>query len=132
MPDTRVRVDFNDIRHGRLRALTRNADDPSAVALGARVELWDDDGNAAEGRVVELADRGLVWLELVRGTWRDAVDPPRHYPTMTIWTEGHVEVLYLVTLRARRHEDIEQPYNVSSVAGTAPTTFWEPRQLIDR
>jgi hypothetical protein len=72
MPETpRVEVDFNDFEaDGRLGALTSSADNPSALAPGVLVTLWDEDGNTAQGRVAELADRGLVWIDVLRETWR--------------------------------------------------------------
>jgi hypothetical protein len=132
MPDTRVHVDFNDIRHGRLRALSRNAEDPSAIAPGAQVELWDDDGNTARGRVVEVADRGLVWFELIRGTWRDPVDPPESDPQQGLtWWLGSGVVLStvhgsgfadVILIRALSHADFEDYYKLSLVTGAAPMT----------
>lgn len=140
MPDTRVHVDFNDIRHGRLRALSRNADDPSAIAVGGQVELWDDDGNTAQGRVVELADRGLVWFELIRGTWRDPVATPQSDPQLmqTWWLSWPMRWAVLSTahgprfvdassnavivISGLRHGDIEDYYKLSLVTGAAPVT----------
>src|SRR5450755_2636540 len=67
-----IEVDFNDFDDSnRLGALVANADDPSALDVGALVLLRDDDGNTAEGRVVELGDRGQVWLDVLRSTWRN-------------------------------------------------------------
>lgn len=70
MPDARIHVDFNGIQEdGRITALTRHADDPSAVRPGALVVLWDEDGNTAQGRVVEVGDRDLVHIDVLLDTW---------------------------------------------------------------
>jgi hypothetical protein len=76
MPDiARLEVDFNDFDDdGRLGALVTSAEDPSALAVGALVLLWDEDGNTAQGRVVELAERGRVWLDVLRPTWHSGRD----------------------------------------------------------
>lgn len=79
MPRTRVHVDFNDVEEdGRIGALAESADDPSALVPGAEVTLWDEDGNTAQGRVVELADRGLVWIDPLRATWRSHLETSHH------------------------------------------------------
>lgn len=76
MPEMpRLEVDFNDFADdGRLGALRSSADNPSALALGELVTVWDDDGNTAQGRIVELADRDLVWIEVLRETWRSGLE----------------------------------------------------------
>ena len=122
MPDTRVHVDFNDIQHGRLRALSRNADDPSAIAPGAQVELWDDDGNTAQGRVVELADRGLVWFELIRGTWRDPVDRPQPDPDLVQawWPAAWIVLgsgLSVVLGSGYGHKSKDASWNMAFISG---------------
>jgi hypothetical protein len=79
MPSPRVHVDFNDIEDdGRIGALVDSADDPSELQPGAIVTLWDEDGNTAQGRVAELADRGLVWIDLLRHTWRSHLEQSAH------------------------------------------------------
>jgi hypothetical protein len=79
MPSTRVHVDFNDIEDDdRIGALTDDADDAGALVPGALVTLWDEDGNTAQGRVAELADRGLVWIDLLRNTWRSHPEERQH------------------------------------------------------
>lgn len=71
MPEPRIHVDFNGIQEdGRITALTRLADEPSAVEPDALVELWDEDGNTAKGRVVELGDRGQARIKVLLDTWR--------------------------------------------------------------
>src|ERR1700722_9128216 len=67
-----IEVDFNDFDDSnRLGALLANADDPSALDVGTVVLLKDDDGNTAQGRVVEVGDRGQVWLDVLRSTWHN-------------------------------------------------------------
>ena len=75
MPNARIHVDFNDMEDGsRLVALRRHADSPLAVQPGGLVELWDEDGNTAQGRVVELQPRDIVLLDVLWDTWRTADD----------------------------------------------------------
>lgn len=77
MPETRIHVDFNDVEDdGRIVALRRHADNPSAVHPGAVVELWDEDGNAARGRISELQARDIVLLDIMWDTWRTADASP--------------------------------------------------------
>ncbi len=80
MPDPRIHVDFNGIHEdGRLDVLTRHADDPSGVLPGALVELWDEDGNSALGRVIGVGERDLAQVEVMLDTWRsDGPDGTQH------------------------------------------------------
>src|SRR5216683_880392 len=80
MPDTRIHVDFNGVQEdGRIFALRRHADDPDALDAGSEVQLWDEDGNTALGRVAELGDRGLVSIEVVPWSWYLLTGPHLHY-----------------------------------------------------
>lgn len=80
MPENRIHVDFNGVEDSdRIVALRRHADSPSAVHPGALIELWDEDGNTAQGRVVELRDRDIVLLNVMWDTWQtpDESEPVR-------------------------------------------------------
>jgi hypothetical protein len=132
MPDTRLHVDFNDTRQdGRLRGLSRYADDPSAITPGAQVELWDDEGNTAQGRVVELGDRGLVWFELISGTWRDPDDPSQSAPELVGLLGFHTDNYLYLSFVA--HSLVTHAAAGSAVAVTyGSLVTWRQRGLIGR
>lgn len=81
MPRARIHVDFNDVGDsGQVVALRRHADLPSAVQQHSLVELWDEDGNTAQGSVVELQARDTVILDVIWDTWRTADAPTPAVP----------------------------------------------------
>lgn len=67
----RIHVDFNGLQDdGCLIALRRHADRPSAVVPGTRVVLWDEEGNTAAGRILELGQREQLRIQVELRTWR--------------------------------------------------------------
>jgi hypothetical protein len=101
MPEPRIHVDFNGIQEdGRISALARHADVPSAVLPGTLVKLWDGDGNTANGRVAELGDGGLVRIDVLLDTWRtldDAAPSPDQASTDPATMLVNVAVAVLTT-----------------------------------
>jgi hypothetical protein len=128
MPDARIHVDFNDIEDDSLTALVRHADDPSALAPGVRVTLWDEEGNTAEGRVIELGERGVVRIALISGTWRSRLTPQQGPEPATV--EDLMRALF--ESYATRVNSVQGFYRLSQVpshvaSATAPTTSrWLP------
>lgn len=119
MPNIRVHVDFNDIEDGSLAALVRHADDPSALVPGARVLLWDEDGNTAEGSVTEIGDRGIVRISMLGGTWCSRLDQQRR--TDLVAPEDLVKALF--QSYAPTVASVEGFYRLwQSPSSVAPTT----------
>lgn len=84
MPDPRIHVDFNGIQEdGRIFALRRHADVPAAVVPGASVQLWDEDGDTVQGRVVALSERDLVEIEVLEESWQPG-EPPEEFPAAAV------------------------------------------------
>jgi len=83
MPNARIHVDFNDIEDGSLTALVRHADNPSALAPGVPVTLWDEESNTAKGHVIQLGERGVVRIAMVSGTWRSRLAPQQESELVT-------------------------------------------------
>jgi hypothetical protein len=132
MPDLQIHVDFNDLDEGRISALRRHSNEPSAVVLGALVLLLDDEGNSAHGRVTALGKNGLVWIEMLQGTWHSR----RHAPTPTV---AELErLIYAYSSRTNSFADFyrlsEGPANLAAAASPAsygwpPSMPWGPRAV---
>jgi hypothetical protein len=124
MPDIpRIEVDFNDFEDdGRLGALASSADDASALEPGVLVTLWDEDGNAAQGRVSELGDRGQVWIDVLRPTWRSASEMSAEHVVSSGFRDATSSVVFFTI----RSAGLVEPFE----AAATPTVYFDPMLIV--
>jgi len=87
VPDPRVHVDFNEVDEDGLVAVLRtHAEGPDELSVGTVVQLFDEDGNTALGRVDSTGPNGLLWTAVLWDSWSAGGSAHGEHDQETLWS----------------------------------------------